>query len=381
MFDTQLGELVQFYAAQVKDLSELGLDRSLWQQPDHACFRVASLFRYEAVKADLSKNARLLTESMVNGRPIACFELEREIALTDKVAIRVIEVPAPREGRQEMEGWEHFEFVVDDDLNQLLAAYTRVPFKTEGLANDVNPEIVVPVSRGVAKFHRKSLSAVVELERELHRARYQDRLLIFDFDDTLADTKEAFQLTVRDSYQTLTERVLSPERANELNATTYDDLMVELGLDGKAEVAEMVSLFAKSWSRNLGLIRVPTGVRTLMSTLFHTQVPLIVWSARDQKTLDQCVDFLNLRPYFRQVIGFDAKLGGKPHPSETVRELVSGKKALLIGDSQADFQAAKNLGIGFKQALWLKHRTLDSTSHGVLEHPVSSLSEILSDLH
>ncbi|RYZ67052.1 MAG: hypothetical protein EOP09_11685, partial [Proteobacteria bacterium] len=58
-----------------QDLEKAGVLLPSHWRIDHLCYRVDSLARYEIVKTEFVKFGRLLTESPVNGRPIATYKL------------------------------------------------------------------------------------------------------------------------------------------------------------------------------------------------------------------------------------------------------------------------------------------------------------------
>ncbi|KAJ3301003.1 hypothetical protein HDU76_005903, partial [Blyttiomyces sp. JEL0837] len=110
---------------------------------DHICLRVSTQSEYEHRKRELESSpiaAKLLTECLVGGRPIATYELSEEWAIeiqpssvlsnnetttTTNVVwgrfgnasngtrkIRILELPSPKPGREYPSGWEHVEFAI-----------------------------------------------------------------------------------------------------------------------------------------------------------------------------------------------------------------------------------------------------------------------------
>lgn len=79
---------------------------------DHICYRVSDYKKYSHKKQQLSKLGLMLTETEVNGRPIACFKLHHPIVIKYKsqnFEIPLIELPAPKTGKITPDGLEHFE--------------------------------------------------------------------------------------------------------------------------------------------------------------------------------------------------------------------------------------------------------------------------------
>lgn len=78
--------------------------------------------------------------------------------------IRVIELPAPKEGSEYPEGWEHAEFVIDEPFARFMARYKKHVFDIKSLTRKLNPELGYSLPDGLRiKFHRLPLERVIEL--------------------------------------------------------------------------------------------------------------------------------------------------------------------------------------------------------------------------
>lgn len=137
-------------------------------QIDHLCYRVSSYRNYSLKKQELAKLAHLLTETEVNGRPIACYELFEpiEIDFADRIFhIPVIELPAPKAGKQVRDGLEHFEMCTDFHPKSIATTYPEIHWTTSGMKKNFNPEIEIEFENlGTVKFHELPLKKVVETE-------------------------------------------------------------------------------------------------------------------------------------------------------------------------------------------------------------------------
>ena len=76
---------------------------------DHLCYRVANLDRYETKKTELAQLGYLLSEAQVNGRPIATYKLKKPLEWSHGKYISLVELPAPKPGKNYSEGLEHFD--------------------------------------------------------------------------------------------------------------------------------------------------------------------------------------------------------------------------------------------------------------------------------
>ena len=93
---------------------------------DHACWRVETGKAYELAScAALQDGAELLGEAMVGGRPVSVFRLREPLDVGTN-RIRLLELPAPKEGSAYATGWEHIEVALgSDEKLEALAAQLR----------------------------------------------------------------------------------------------------------------------------------------------------------------------------------------------------------------------------------------------------------------
>jgi predicted metalloenzyme YecM len=168
MFD--LDEIIGDYETFLDEFLEIivdeGFDLSDFSQMDHICYRTISTENYEKKKKELATLATLLTETMVNNRPICIFKLHTPLKHYGW-RVDVIELPAPKSGKDFAEGLEHAEFVLYDDQATFLKKYARKSFEMKAADRGINPEISYRLPKYSVKFHLLSLSTVAYLEQKL----------------------------------------------------------------------------------------------------------------------------------------------------------------------------------------------------------------------
>ena len=224
------------------------VEETLWHQyhmdvsgyeADHVCWRTETWDEYETLVTALkeqqapyldnaststdSKNNRceLLIESNIGGRPIATFSLYEGISVVplregtdggtkNNRSIRVIEIPAPKEGSFYQRGLEHVEFVVpmantattttttssetaeseqpyylltplndhrhQSTLEAFMNRYPSLPWNTKALSKKINCDISLKLDLkdhggdfgGMCsvKFHLMPLAKVISYEKE-----------------------------------------------------------------------------------------------------------------------------------------------------------------------------------------------------------------------
>jgi predicted metalloenzyme YecM len=131
---------------------------------DHLCYRVGTTERYMQLRNELCADGELLAETMLGGRPIATFRLHVPI-VHDGRSIHLVELPAPKPGSPYAEGWEHAEFVVDEDLLSFTQRYQQVKWDLSDLDKPVNADVRLRLGDISVKFHRMALDEVIRREQ------------------------------------------------------------------------------------------------------------------------------------------------------------------------------------------------------------------------
>ena len=145
---------------------------------DHISLRCHQNATAERWRAGLEQCGELLSQSIINGRPICLFKL-REPVCVAHWRFSVIELPWPGEKRYPHEGWEHIEIVLPGDP-QTLSARALALLSDEGLAQPgifvktsapkgererlPNPTLAVTDGKVTIKFHPWTLEEIVASE-------------------------------------------------------------------------------------------------------------------------------------------------------------------------------------------------------------------------
>lgn len=132
---------------------------------DHLCYRTETPRDYEQTKSEFASFSNLLIESPVNGRMISTFKLNQPIIFR-QWKIDLIEVPAPKAGKNTPRGFEHIEVVCDADLFLLKEKFSHLQLDTGGLNKKFNKELEVVLGDENIKFHNYSLESVIRFEKK-----------------------------------------------------------------------------------------------------------------------------------------------------------------------------------------------------------------------
>lgn len=131
---------------------------------DHLCYRVESDDSYERRKVQMAQIGRLCVESLVAGRMISTFVLNKPIEYK-QWKISLIELPAPKPGKAVEEGFEHIEIVCDLPFESVLDMFPKAVFNLKKNPKNFNAELEMNFKKGNIKFHHLSLLSVIELEK------------------------------------------------------------------------------------------------------------------------------------------------------------------------------------------------------------------------
>lgn len=131
---------------------------------DHLCYRVESEDRYAVLKELLDARGALLSESMIGGRPIACYCLRDPFQFEGR-RIDVLELPAPKPGSPYPEGYEHAEFVVTGDLIAFTQRYPQLAWDLSDIDKTINADVRLRFDGFSVKFHRRALADVIAKEQ------------------------------------------------------------------------------------------------------------------------------------------------------------------------------------------------------------------------
>jgi predicted metalloenzyme YecM len=133
---------------------------------DHLCYRSDTEENYSLLKKSFSTFSELLIESMVGGRLISTYKLNRPIKFND-YRIDIVELPAPKKGKTVALGFEHIEVVCDIPFSELKEKYSHLNLDLGGLKKNFNREFEIILGPRNLKFHHSSLASVINIEKNI----------------------------------------------------------------------------------------------------------------------------------------------------------------------------------------------------------------------
>ena len=128
---------------------------------DHICYRTGSMVQYADLKNKINQIGELLTESNINGRPIATYKLFEPIIFKER-KIYLVELPSPKPASFYPMGYEHVEFVIDETLENFISRYPAINFDKKGMSKKINPDVRIKFDGFSVKFHLYDLEYVIK---------------------------------------------------------------------------------------------------------------------------------------------------------------------------------------------------------------------------
>lgn len=188
--------------------------------------------------------------------------------------------------------------------------------------------------------------------------QYPPSLVLFDLDGTLADSvpglAKAVDLMLVD---------LGKEPAGEaavrawvgngagvlVKRALYND--IDVGEREEHELQEQAAaLFFRHYENTLcDDVALYDGVRDFLQTLFERKIDMAVVTNKPERFIAPLLHSLDIAQYFSLTVGGDTLANAKPHPEPLLYALIERDcdaiRALMVGDSKNDVEAARNASI------------------------------------
>ena len=188
--------------------------------------------------------------------------------------------------------------------------------------------------------------------------------VVFDYDDTIADTIPARIEATRLAFD---EAGLVCDAAQFVYATRGIPLQTALDAadGGRGKLLGLTAIYRRHyWGKEPGLIRLFDGVRDLLDALAERAVPLGILTSKLRDTPIEGrragavveLEELGVDGRFPCVVGFEDVANAKPHPEGLERVIAclgaDPARTLVVGDSWADLEVARNGGAKSCLATW-----------------------------
>ena len=177
------------------------------------------------------------------------------------------------------------------------------------------------------------------------------RLIIFDFDGTLGDTRANIVLTMRNTLERLGYAVPDGETIAATIGVPLEKGFEQMypGLS-PADVALCASTYREIFEKNRKTL-VPNlfpRVKETLAALKEAGYVLTIASSRSYGSLKEFLREMDIAPFISYVLGANSVAHAKPHPEPVLKTMedmgFSADETLVVGDMPVDIQMGKGAG-------------------------------------
>lgn len=176
------------------------------------------------------------------------------------------------------------------------------------------------------------------------------KLIIFDFDGTLADTRQLIVETMQQTIQALELTPCTDEQCASMIGLPLKQAFIELIPMSDEMGDRCVDTYRRIFNENNALYVIPT-FPNVIDTLFRLSAEgyiLTIASSRSRKSLLDFVHTMHLEEIFSYILGADDVILSKPHPEPVLRTLeafdCSPEETLVVGDMKYDIEMGRRAG-------------------------------------
>ena len=176
------------------------------------------------------------------------------------------------------------------------------------------------------------------------------KLIIFDFDGTLADTRQLIVETMQQTIQALGLPTCTDEQCTSMIGLPLKQAFTELIPMSDEMGDRCVDTYRQIFNENNASYVIPTFPHVI-DTLYRLSAEgyiLTIASSRSRKSLLDFVHTMHLEEIFSYILGADDVILSKPHPEPVLRTLeafdCSPEEALVVGDMKYDIEMGRRAG-------------------------------------
>ena len=220
-------------------------------------------------------------------------------------------------------------------------------------------------------------------------ARASYRLLVFDWDGTLADSEQRIVAAAQSAIETLSLPARSHEQVREIIGLAMSEACRTLFPDmAKDQEHRFIASYREYYLRNTGNpIPLFPGAKGVLRGLTEQRYRLAVATGKGRRGLDRDIADHGLGALFSTTRCAD-DAPSKPHPKmlmDIMDELqVAGAETLMIGDTVYDMEMARNAGVAYVavgSGVHDRQRLLESDPLALLDSVADLPAWLSSDIH
>ena len=210
------------------------------------------------------------------------------------------------------------------------------------------------------------------------------KLIIFDFDGTLGDTRRNIVLTLQQTMQALGLAVQDEETCAATIGLTLGDSFRRMypELD-EARISECLDTYRRLFDENKKIL-IPAlfpGVVETLDALQKKGLTMTIASSRSSKSLNEFLTEMGIADYMSFVIAGDHVEKGKPDPEPVLKTLAAlgadASETLVVGDMPVDIIMGRRAGTITCGVTWGNATRQDLQAAGA-DHIIDHMSQLLS---
>lgn len=179
----------------------------------------------------------------------------------------------------------------------------------------------------------------------------QPRLIIFDFDGTLADTTATILATYQMAIKELNARPRTDSQCQATIGLPLKEGFRQLYPDfSECRLDTCVAVYRRIFNENKSSLRpaLYPGVEETLREIDRLGIEMSVASSRSKASLVEFCRETKIENFFRLILGADEVERAKPHPEPVIKTLkaldVSPVQAVVVGDMPVDILMGRGAG-------------------------------------
>lgn len=213
--------------------------------------------------------------------------------------------------------------------------------------------------------------------------------IVFDYDDTIAETLPARVEAMRRTFEETGLPYEPAEFVQSMRGLPLKTAFEEVE-NGQGRELDLLAVYRRHyWGKEPGLIYLFDGVRELLDALKRRGMPMGILTSKAHDILIEGrrggaaveLEELGVDGHFLHTVGFEDVTHAKPHPEGLLRLIerlgADPARTLVVGDSWADMEVARNGGAKSCLATWGLDDPAEQLARVVPDFTISAPAQLL----
>lgn len=177
------------------------------------------------------------------------------------------------------------------------------------------------------------------------------KLIIFDFDGTLADTEALITQTMQKTIEALHLEPRSREQCRAMIGLPLKETFMRLSPMTGEMGDRCVDTYSQIFGRDNrpGVVRLFPHVADTLAALYAHGYTLTIATSRHRESLMEFLQGMQIDTYFRYIVTVSDVAQAKPHPDMVLQTMeylsIAPADTLMVGDAVYDIQMGHNAGV------------------------------------